>query len=39
MPGTSRSTSRGRVTLGGLGGGITRDILLGDVPSALTNPA
>ena len=25
--------------LGGLGGGITRDILLGDVPSALTNPA
>ena len=25
--------------LGGLGGGITRDVLLGDVPSALTNPA
>ncbi|MGZ4663483.1 MAG: trimeric intracellular cation channel family protein [Frankiaceae bacterium] len=25
--------------LGGLGGGITRDILLGQVPSALTNPA
>lgn len=25
--------------LGGLGGGITRDIMLGDVPSALTNPA
>src|SRR5512132_273834 len=25
--------------LGGLGGGITRDVLLGDVPAALTNPA
>lgn len=25
--------------LGGLGGGITRDVLLADVPSALTNPA
>lgn len=25
--------------LGGLGGGITRDVLLGDVPSAITNPA
>jgi uncharacterized membrane protein YeiH len=25
--------------LGGLGGGITRDVLLGQVPSALTNPA
>ena len=25
--------------LGGLGGGITRDVLLGEVPSALTNPA
>src|SRR5215468_6320006 len=25
--------------LGGLGGGITRDVLLGNVPSALTNPA
>ncbi len=25
--------------LGGIGGGITRDVLLGDVPSALTNPA
>ena len=25
--------------LGGLGGGITRDILIGKVPSALTNPA
>jgi uncharacterized membrane protein YeiH len=25
--------------LGGLGGGITRDVLLNDVPSALTNPA
>src|SRR5438034_11589635 len=25
--------------LGGLGGGITRDILVGKVPSALTNPA
>ena len=25
--------------LGGLGGGITRDVLVGDVPSALTNPA
>ena len=25
--------------LGGLGGGITRDILVGQVPSALTNPA
>lgn len=25
--------------LGGLGGGVTRDVLLGDVPSALTNPA
>ena len=24
---------------GGLGGGITRDVLLGEVPSALTNPA
>jgi uncharacterized membrane protein YeiH len=25
--------------LGGLGGGITRDLLVGEVPSALTNPA
>jgi uncharacterized membrane protein YeiH len=25
--------------IGGLGGGITRDVLLGDVPAALTNPA
>ena len=25
--------------LGGLGGGITRDVLLGEVPAALTNPA
>ena len=25
--------------LGGLGGGISRDVLLGDVPAALTNPA
>jgi uncharacterized membrane protein YeiH len=25
--------------LGGLGGGITRDILVGEVPSAITNPA
>ena len=25
--------------LGGLGGGITRDILVGEIPSALTNPA
>jgi uncharacterized membrane protein YeiH len=25
--------------LGGLGGGITRDVLLGEIPSALTNPA
>jgi uncharacterized membrane protein YeiH len=25
--------------LGGLGGGITRDVMLGDVPAALTNPA
>ena len=25
--------------LGGLGGGMTRDVLLGDVPSAITNPA
>ena len=25
--------------VGGLGGGITRDVMLGDVPSALTNPA
>lgn len=25
--------------LGGIGGGITRDVMLGDVPSALTNPA
>ena len=25
--------------LGGLGGGITRDVLLNDIPSALTNPA
>jgi uncharacterized membrane protein YeiH len=25
--------------LGGLGGGITRDVLLGDIPSAITNPA
>jgi len=25
--------------LGGIGGGITRDVLLGQVPSALTNPA
>jgi len=25
--------------LGGLGGGITRDVLVGEVPSALTNPA
>ena len=29
----------GMALLGGLGGGITRDVLLGDVPSALTNPA
>src|SRR5215510_6021145 len=25
--------------LGGLGGGITRDVLVGQVPAALTNPA
>src|SRR5437764_15464793 len=25
--------------LGGLGGGITRDVMVGDVPAALTNPA
>ena len=25
--------------LGGLGGGITRDVLVAEVPSALTNPA
>src|SRR5262245_66379960 len=25
--------------LGGLGGGITRDVLLGQIPGALTNPA
>jgi uncharacterized membrane protein YeiH len=25
--------------VGGLGGGITRDVMLGDVPAALTNPA
>jgi len=25
--------------LGGLGGGITRDVLVGEIPSALTNPA
>ncbi len=25
--------------IGGIGGGVTRDVLLGDVPSALTNPA
>ena len=29
----------GMALLGGLGGGITRDVLLGQVPSALTNPA
>jgi uncharacterized membrane protein YeiH len=29
----------GMALLVGLGGGITRDVLLGDVPSALTNPA
>lgn len=29
----------GMALLGGLGGGITRDVLLADVPSALTNPA
>ena len=29
----------GMALLGGLGGGITRDVMLGDVPSALTNPA
>src|SRR5512133_3466613 len=29
----------GMALLGGLGGGITRDVLLGDVPAALTNPA
>lgn len=29
----------GMALLAGLGGGITRDVLLGDVPSALTNPA
>lgn len=29
----------GMALLGGLGGWITRDVLLGDVPSALTNPA
>ena len=29
----------GMALLGGLGGGITRDVLLGNVPSALTNPA
>src|SRR5947208_10525430 len=25
--------------LGGLGGGITRDVMVGEVPAALTNPA
>jgi uncharacterized membrane protein YeiH len=25
--------------LGGIGGGVTRDLLVGEVPSALTNPA
>ena len=25
--------------LGGLGGGVSRDVLLGDVPAAITNPA
>jgi uncharacterized membrane protein YeiH len=29
----------GMALLGGLGGGMTRDVLLGQVPSALTNPA
>ena len=29
----------GMALLGGLGGGITRDVMLGGVPSALTNPA
>jgi len=29
----------GMALLGGLGGGITRDILVGQVPSAITNPA
>jgi uncharacterized membrane protein YeiH len=29
----------GMALLGGLGGGITRDVLVGDVPSALLNPA
>jgi uncharacterized membrane protein YeiH len=29
----------GMALLGGLGGGITRDVLLGQIPSALTNPA
>src|SRR5262245_52442032 len=29
----------GMALLGGLGGGVTRDVLLGDAPSALTNPA
>jgi uncharacterized membrane protein YeiH len=29
----------GMALLGGLGGGMTRDVLLGDVPAALTNPA
>ena len=29
----------GIALLAGLGGGITRDVLLGEVPSALTNPA
>jgi uncharacterized membrane protein YeiH len=29
----------GMALLGGLGGGITRDVLVGDVPAALTNPA
>ena len=29
----------GMALLGGLGGGVTRDVLLGDVPSALTYPA
>ena len=29
----------GMALLAGLGGGITRDVLLGDVPAALTNPA
>ena len=29
----------GMALLGGLGGGVTRDVLLGEVPAALTNPA